>query len=1089
MSGSNATNVARPFKVVLGEAKASPYMLCCIFILAVLPVASLVPSPTLAMARPPDRTVLTWAIIDTPGSMADKNDVRSPCELNAIAVASDGKTIYAIDIPNAAPPPVAAPGVWKSSDGGISWSSNPNQCLMEATPSPTLPAMDIAVAPDDPDLLAVVCLNGAGTLRHEVYLSDDGGSSWVYTGAIPWVYGGNEQIGDIVISPGYNLDDKLTHDIVVGSRHPADGNGEGEVYILNCPSLGGWKAQGFASGDVIAVECSPNYTSDFSLVVMAATTQRTYICLGHRDIAASTCTWNTDTGWPVEICPCNEVSGNASGEDRIITGDIALPSNFIGTAKNERIIFASYDSNGTAQGISQVLDDVYRLNNTIVNRLRLPGYGSGARISTIAYAGDTETGKLLAGEVAAELTQAAARVWTCHDPLSLCPTWKLSAKPPTGGGNDGYANAQLAWLPDGSIAFCATGSGNRDTPGKWANPADAAWNGQSLDESAISITGDSGKSWNQVGLIDTRIDRLRGMAAAEDESTLYLATVNDAGFDSVWRSQSPILGNVWQRVMCVTGQSPVLRLAPDASDGATVFWGNQGTDQAHHSTDHGQTWHDCLPNVTIQDMAASDSQTLYVLQANGRVRRGSYTTGWRWAKNVDSGLTAAHTIAVHNDNVLVGAANGERSPIAYSADGNRTWEKVTTETPSVGNRHVAFDTYFDDNQIIYVADDAGGIYRWAIGQSNSWDDLAAPNHSFYGIAVGNRGAVYGAYWSNESGADRTLYPRSGIPKGGVWWDSLTTGLAAGVQFSIEPSSIEISDTTLWAIDARDYAPQDDEGCLWAFTDTLAKAGPTLIQPQEGMALGCDPVSGRNQEVDLRWEQLSLGDEYEIQIAKDKAFSLRITEAEPANNPFYEPARVTSPAYRIVSGILPEANHTYHWRVRVRQAATGQTIRSRWSENHSFKIKAGLPVVSPYLGVQALKPGYCQLNVPVSSPAFSWTAFKGTTEYEFVLAEDSALWNILAEETVPTTAYKYDGELDYQTSYFWQVTATKPVPSEPSPVFSFTTEASPVPLSVSRAASPALQQVLHWLQVSILINILGFIILLAVIFLRLKKIKG
>lgn len=176
-------------------------------------------------------------------------------------------------------------------------------------------------------------------------------------------------------------------------------------------------------------------------------------------------------------------------------------------------------------------------------------------------------------------------------------------------------------------------------------------------------------------------------------------------------------------------------------------------------------------------------------------------------------------------------------------------------------------------------------------------------------------------------------------------------------------------------------------------------------------------------------------------------------------------------------------------MRVRQAATGQTIRSRWSENHSFKIKAGLPVVSPYLGVQALKPGHCQLNVPVSSPAFSWTAFKGTTEYEFVLAEDSALWNILVEETVPTTAYKYDGELDYQTSYFWQVTATKPVPSEPSPVFSFTTEARPVPVSVSRAASPALQQVLHWLQVSILINILGFIILLAVILLRLKKIKG
>jgi len=91
--------------------------------------------------------------------------------------------------------------------------------------------------------------------------------------------------------------------------------------------------------------------------------------------------------------------------------------------------------------------------------------------------------------------------------------------------------------------------------------------------------------------------------------------------------------------------------------------------------------------------------------------------------------------------------------------------------------------------------------------------------------------------------------------------------------------------------------------------------------------------------------------------------------------------------------------------------------------------------------------------------------------------------------VPTTAYEYGGKLDYGTSYFWQVTATEPVPSEPSPVFSFTTEARPVPVPVSLSASPALQQALHWLQASVFINVLGFISVLAAIFLRLKKIKG
>jgi len=201
-----------------------PHPTC--FVVAILLIANLTPPPAPALANPPDTAVLRWAIVDTPGSTADRNDLRSPCELNAVAVAPDGKTIYAIDIPNATPPPVARPGLWKSSNGGITWSSKPNQHLSEATPSPILPVTDIALAPDDPDLVAVACLDSATKLRHEVYLSDDGGNYWDYTGAIPWVYVGSEQIGDIAISPGYNLDGKLSHDIIAGSRQPNNNQGK-----------------------------------------------------------------------------------------------------------------------------------------------------------------------------------------------------------------------------------------------------------------------------------------------------------------------------------------------------------------------------------------------------------------------------------------------------------------------------------------------------------------------------------------------------------------------------------------------------------------------------------------------------------------------------------------------------------------------------------------------------------------------------------------------------------------------------------------------------------------------------------------------
>ncbi len=179
------------------------------------------------------------------------------------------------------------------------------------------------------------------------------------------------------------------------------------------------------------------------------------------------------------------------------------------------------------------------------------------------------------------------------------------------------------------------------------------------------------------------------------------------------------------------------------------------------------------------------------------------------------------------------------------------------------------------------------------------------------------------------------------------------------------------------------------------------------------------------------------------------------------------------------GILPEANSTYYWRIRVRQAATGQVIRSHWSEEGSFSIKAGLPVVSPHLGAQALKPVHGASNIPASSVAFSWTSFKDATEYELVLAKDSALTDILARESLPTTAYRYSGRLDYDTSYFWQVAATKPVPSEPSPVFSFTTAARPSP---PPAAPPPYYELLQWLQASVLINMLGFVIIIAMVIL-------
>jgi len=893
----------------------------------------------------PSTCVLRWGKIITPGSFPQRNDIITPCEINGLATSLEGDTVYALDIPNASPMPVTRAGIWKSTDSGVSWSMRLSRWLAQTTPAPVFPITDIAIAPDDPEFIAAVCMGSDSSPRREIYVSEDGGTNWNYCGPIPWILGAGEQIGSIAISPSYSHSNRRVRDIVAGSRLPADGVGNGEIYVLRYPGLSGWKAQGFTGGDVITLALSPAYIEDGTIIVMASSIQRTYINLVQRDFASNSSFLNTVSGWPVELCSPDQTGGTNSGESKIITGYLALPSDFNGGDHSHRLIFTAYDSNNLSFGTSQPLDDVYRLNDTVVTRLKIPAHQNNPRISSIAYTGTTTSGKLLVGSVLADSANGMASVWLTSEALLQYPCWTKPLKSPTGGYISGYANVKLAWLNRGRSAICGTGTGNRDTPQKWANPADISWVTAPLDESSFSISRDGGISWNQLGLIDTQISSLKAVEVSGDGSNLYLSTANNNGLDSTWRSTTPIAGEGWERIFCQDNSAPLLRLSPDLENGSVIFLGNGGENRLLQSRDSGQTWDDCLPGAILQDFASSDSNTLIVLQADGLIRRGSRNpSGWQWGKFVDTGINPAHSIYMLNNNVITGAALGQTAPVAYSTDGGYQWQVITQPTYGYGNKHPAFDDDFKDNRIIYLAEDSGGLYRWAIGTSDRWDDMSPPNGSYYGIIFRPRDTLYAAYSSKNNGVDRTLYARAGIPKNGVSWDSLTVGIPAGVIFRLEPSALVCHSDTIWAIDARGYNPSAGEGMLWAFKDTLTNNGPWLISPKGGSLIGCDPVTGRNAQVDLKWEQLSLADAYEVEIGKDKWFDLPISKAAPSNNPFYTPADLLYPAYFIDAGLLPEAGRTYYWHIRVRRAATGQVIRSPWSHTLIFNVSPGFPVV-------------------------------------------------------------------------------------------------------------------------------------------------
>ena len=260
-------------------------------------------------------------------------------------------------------------------------------------------------------------------------------------------------------------------------------------------------------------------------------------------------------------------------------------------------------------------------------------------------------------------------------------------------------------------------------------------------------------------------------------------------------------------------------------------------------------------------------------------------------------------------------------------------------------------------------------------------------------------------------------------------------------------------------------------------------------------VGADPVTGRNEQVDLAWEQLCLSTVYQLQIAKDRDFTLRINPAVNSSLSIsavtgsmllaMDETNMTSPAAWIPPGALPEAGATYWWRIRSVRSATGQIADSPWSEPRSFSVKAGYIVNTPYYGVQLLAPANGCLGCKIKPASFSWSPWKDATKYEFALAADPEFRQIIITSNPTTSAYEYDGTLDYGANYFWRVRALEvngqPIPSDWSATFSFQTEPAPSP----PASPPAEPATPLWVWIVIALGA-ALVVAVLVLMMRTKK---
>jgi len=548
-------------------------------------------------------------------------------------------------------------------------------------------------------------------------------------------------------------------------------------------------------------------------------------------------------------------------------------------------------------------------------------------------------------------------------------------------------------------------------------------------------------------------------------------------------------------------------------------YGNN-TRKVEWSPDFGDYWAAIHPRKPVQDMAAESSTVLYILDAAGNVQKLPYTgTAWSSAVNtVSAAMPQSHTIEAQAEGkVFVGTAFPFSFPASGSLNGGTSFIPMVRPilpTAATGNYHVLPDTDFDDNDTIYVASDgvgggAGAVYRntFPAGNNTPWSNImqlwgggsGTAHRDYFGIIqtnslnVSGQGTLYAAHDNgnaansppsigNWSGVERSLKPLNAVPKPGVYWDCLDAKTGPyrvnNENFNLEPKSLKFcgclsqdTNTVLYAIDNDGYTNNHNTkaggkfegwtvftyGLLWAYEDCMAKIGPTLTM-DDGTIIGCDPATGRNQEVNFTWEQLCIADEYNMYLSKDESHSLRIWSA------YFGVADVLSPTLVYLAGgegTYPviydtvthlefqtpalECGHKYYWKIRVWDERTDDGVTSPWSETRSFTIKAGFKVTTPYFGPQLLAPDNgcgCPCDAPL---CFSWSPFKETTVYKFELSENSDMSSPLVSTTVSgATAYQYDGTVKCNTNYFWRVMAVEPAPSEWSAVFSFMTQAEEEP---------------------------------------------
>jgi len=868
--------------------------------------------------------------------------------------------------------------LYKSTNGGYSWSY-----IGDVQDD----IVDIATTPNDADTVYY-------TTSSTLYKSADGGNTFDPLPSNPGGAGNNNL--EITCLAVTRLNDNI---IAVGTRD-TDNSEFGGVYTLDEGDvIPGWTDTNLTGYDAYAVAFSPNFTDDRQLTAAVTNETDTFVT-----------TRIGDTGWGTLIGNARLNRNNSDTPTPVSVAEsaaIAFPDDYDATFA-EYAQFVAIDT-GSGGGDVYKIESTAAPDNSAATDLNIGAdYGrDNIDVTGLAVTGNTADACLLAG------TASGTQTYFSNDGGD---NWTVNRKEPTG-----ETKTWVLMAPD----FLHSGKAYAATSG---------------NESAFSISNDSGNTWNQFGLIDTNISTIVDLAPSpgySQDNTLFMLTFG--GASSLWRSQNA--GSTWERIFASSlpnvDSLDMVALSPQYGKGIQVIFiagSSNGNPAIWKSTDNSQ----CFTRRINADPATGNplpvdtwvimNDTSLIIGSydgsNGKVYQTS-NSGFFYSDGEIAGSQPLNSLDLspnyeQDGTIIAGNNNGW---VYLSDDNGNSFEPLpptATSPPLSGSISVAFDPQFSSNQTVYAASNTAGegVYRFTIGSSTEWKsiDSTLPSSGTLGrIAVSADGTLYSVNTKADGGMERCLNPTYSL---GPVFETVTRGL----ENTATLCGLWQHEHRLWSIDTTATK-------LMTFTDSLTSP-VTLTSPADSAAGTGTLINETIRNVSLDWETLTGATGYQWQLDYDNDFSSvpgefeGDTKASSARLPALEPAT------------------TYYWRVRAISP-----LPSPWTAKRSFTTS--LNTESNALRLES--PEASASSVPVK-PIFQWDAVPGAIAYELIVSSETNLANPvvlkIGDYALPATAWQCNVSLNYDTTYYWKVAAiSTDSRSAWSAVGAFTTETAPPPPEV------------------------------------------